>query len=171
MMVMKFPIGKRKMQKKGSLFDMIYLSVYLFVVALVIGIGWLIYSSINTEWQSHTELGTESLAIMQDAKDRYVVTWDGVFLTLVVGLYIASLILAYNIDANPIYFFLSLFMIGVIAIITGAMGNAWNTISTNPAMSGYIDDFTVIPWVMGHYVEMFVVMGFGLMGVMYVRAQ
>jgi hypothetical protein len=159
------------MNKKGSFGDILYLGVFLFILAIVIGIGWVIYSRFNAEWQTHSELGAESLEIMQNAKDRYVATYDNLFLVILVGMYLGALLLAWNIDTSPVFFLLSLVMMGVIVIVTAVLGNSWYTYSTNAALSSYIDDFTIIPFVMTHLVEMFVVMGFGLAAVMYSRTQ
>lgn len=161
-----------KMNKKGSFGDMIYLSVIVFVTAVMIAIGWLVFSSINTEWQKHpTELGTNSLEIMQASNDKYVALFDNIFLILMVGLYIGALVLAYMVDINPIFFFLSLFVMGVIVLLTGAFGNAWYAVANDATMAGYIDDFTIIPFVMGNYVVVFTVMSFGLAGVMYAKTR
>lgn len=159
------------MNNKGSFGDMLYLAVFLFLCAIIFTVGWMIYSRFNTEWQSHPELGQESLDIMQNAKDRYVASYDSLFLTVLVGMYIGALLLAWNIDTNPAFFFLSLLMMAVIVIVTAVLGNAWYTYANNPAMASYVDDFTIIPFVMSRSVEIIVIMSFGLAAVMYSRTQ
>ena len=108
---------------------------------------------------------------MQNAKDRYVASYDSLFLTVLVGMYIGALLLAWNIDTNPAFFFLSLLMMAVIVIVTAVLGNAWYTYANNPAMASYVDDFTIIPFVMSRSVEIIVIMSFGLAAVMYSRTQ
>jgi len=160
------------MNHKGSFFDMLYIAVFVFVCAIVFTVGWIVYSRINTQWQTKgTELGTDSLQIMQTATNRYVNLYDGLFLVIFVGLYVGSLILAYNVDINPIFFFLSLFIMGIIVVITAVLGNAWYKYANMTELSSYIDDFTIIPYVMGNYVKILVVMAFGLAGVMYAKTQ
>jgi hypothetical protein len=151
---------------------MLYIAVFVFVCAIVFTVGWIVYSRINTQWQTKgTELGTDSLQIMQTATNRYVNLYDGLFLVIFVGLYVGSLILAYNVDINPIFFFLSLFIMGIIVVITAVLGNAWYKYANMTELSSYIDDFTIIPYVMGNYVKILVVMAFGLAGVMYAKTQ
>jgi hypothetical protein len=157
--------------KKGSFFDILYLVVFTFVLGLVITIGWVVYSSINAEWQTHAELGTTSKDIMQAGNDKFISVFDGVFLVMLVGLYLGALILAYMVDINPVFFFLSLFMMAVIVIISAAMGNAWYYYANNPTLASYVDDFTIIPFVMGRSVFIFTVMAFGLAGVMYAKSR
>jgi hypothetical protein len=159
------------MNKTGSFFDILYIGVFVFVVAIMVTVGWMIQSRINTEWQAKTELGTTSQEIMQSTTTRYVALWDGVFLTIFVGLYLGSLILAYNVDINPIFFFLSLLIMGVIVVVMAILGNSWYAFANNSEMSGYIDDFVIIPYVMANYVKILVVMAFGLAGVMYAKTQ
>lgn len=159
----------RKTNKKGSFADIFYLAVFTFLLAIVLSVGWLITSSLNDEWKTQTNLGTQSIDIMQNYNDNYVATFDNLFLAVFIGLYIGALVLAYNIDTSPIYFFLALFLMGVIVLVTGSFANAFDTFSENAALTTYVDDFTIIPFVMGRMVEIFVVMMFGLAGVMYAR--
>lgn len=159
------------MKKKGSLFDMMYIGIFVFVCAIMFTVGWMIYSKINVQWQAKAELGTASQQIMQDNADRYVKIYDGVFLVILVGMYLASLILAYNVDINPVFYFLSLFVMAVIVIVMAVLGNAWYAYANNPELSGYVDDFTIIPFVLGNYVYITTVMAFGLVGVMYAKTQ
>ncbi len=159
----------KKLKRKGSIADIFYIATFMFLMAIVISVGWLINSSINAEWQTKDNLGTTSKEIMQDSNDNYVAMFDNLYLVMFVGLYIGSLILAYNVDINPLYLFLSLFILGVIVTVTAVFGNAWYEIGQNAVMGGYIDDFTFIPFIMENYVKVFVVMAFGLMGVMYAK--
>ena len=158
-----------KLNKKGSFGDIFYIAVVMFLFAIVITVGWVIHDKINDKWQTKTELGTASLEIMQQSNDDYISLFDGVFLTMFVGLYIGSLILAYNIDVSPLFFFLSLFIMGVIVVITAVLGNSYYAFSQNAGLINYADDFTFIPFILNNYVAVFVVMMFGLAGVMYAK--
>ena len=161
----------KRINKKGSFADLLYMAVFIFLCGIVFTVGFLIHDKINDEWQTKDQLGTRSKAIMQDSNDTFVASFDNVFLVIFIGLYLGALILAYNVDINPVFFFLSLFIMGVIVLITGVLGNAWYQFTQNSTLTGYIDDFTFIPFIMGNYVKIFVAMAFGLAGVMYAKVR
>lgn len=158
------------MNKKGSFGDLFYVLMVVVVCAFFFVIGWMMFSKVNEEFQVQG-FSTEGKEIMQESTDRYVETFDGLFLTIFVTLYIAAVILAWNIDASPVFFFLSLVVFGVLVLLAAVFGNAFYTFSQDVNILTYANDFTIIPLVMNYFVQIFVVLGFGLAGVMYAKTR
>ena len=158
------------MNKKGSYGDLFYILMVVVVCAFFFVIGWVMFSKVNDEFQVKG-LSTEGKEIMQTSTDRYVETFDGLFLTIFVTLYIAAVILAWNIDASPVFFFLSLVVFGVLVLLAAVFGNSFYIFSINENIATYANDFTIIPLVMNYFVQIFVVLGFGLAGVMYAKTR
>jgi flagellar basal body-associated protein FliL len=161
----------KKINKKGSIVDIFYIVLVMFIISIVFVIGWVIFSRVNTEFQSHSDLSTEGKAIMQSSTDKYVRTFDNLFLTVGIALYIGAMILAWNVDISPVFFFLSIVIFAVLVILAGVYGNAFYTFSENAQITTYASDFNIIPLVMNNFVEIFVVLGFGLAGVMYAKTR
>ena len=117
--------------KKGSIMDLPYIALVIFVTAIVIVSGWLIFSKVNDNLQLKDDFSTTGKTIMQESTDRYVGLMDGVFLTLLIGVYLGSLILASQIDASPLFFIVSLVIFGVLVLLTAVFGNAFYTFADN----------------------------------------
>jgi hypothetical protein len=159
----------KKLNKKGSFGDLFYIMVVLLVCAFVFVIGWVIHSKVNDSFQANDDIAQRGKDMMQDGKDRYVKTFDNLFLTIGIAMYLGALILAWQVDTSPVFYFLSIVVFAVLVILAAAYGNAYYTFSQNAQITTFADDFDIIPLVMNNFVELFVVMGFGLAGVMYAR--
>ena len=96
---------------------------------------------------------------------------DGVFLVIIVVVYLAAIILAFQIDTHPVFFILSIIVFGVLVFITAVMANVFWEFASNAAITAYADDFTIITLVMNNFAQIMTVLGFGLAAVMYARSQ
>jgi hypothetical protein len=159
------------MNKKGSFADLLYLALVVLVLGIMFTVGWAIFSKVNDKFQDNSQISTLGKEMMQSSTDRYVELFDNLFLTVFISMYIASLILAWNVDISPVFFFLSIFIFVLLVIVTASFGNAFWDYSQQTTISGYVDDFNIIPFVFNNLVQVFVVMGFGLMVVMYAKNQ
>lgn len=159
------------MKKKGSIMDLPYIALVIFMTAIVFVAGWMIFSKVNDSLQAKDDFSTVGKSIMQESSDRYVGLMDGVFLTLLIGFYLGSLILASQIDASPLFFIVSLVIFGVLILLTAVFGNAFYTFADNAEISTYASAFVIIPFIMNNFVQTFVVLGFGLAGVMYAKTR
>jgi len=158
-----------KMNKKGSFVDLFYILMVLVVFAIVFNVGWLMFSKVNENFQANDNIATRGKDMMQDGSDRFVKTFDNLFLVVGISMYLGALILAWNVDTSPVFFFLSIIVFAVLVILAGAYGNAYYTFSQNNVIEPYASDFNIIPMVMENFVAIFVILGFGLAGVMYAR--
>ena len=161
----------KKLNKKGSFGDMFYILMVLVVCAFVFVIGWVLHSKVNTAFQASSDIAATGKTMMQSGVDRYVKTFDNLFLTIGVAMYLGALILAWQVDTSPVFFFLSIIVFAVLVILAAVYGNAFYTFSQNANISTYASDFTIIPLVMNNFVEIMVVLAFGLAGVMYAKTK
>jgi len=159
----------KKIKKKGSFGDLFYIVIIMSLMAFFFVIGWMMQSKVNTEFQNNDDIAATGKSMMQDSTDRFVNTFDNLFLTVFVALYIGSLILAWQVDVSPVFYFLSIIVFVVLIILSAVYGNAFYTFSENANISTYASDFKIITLIMNNFVEVMVVMGFGLAGVMYAR--
>ena len=141
--------------KKGSFADLLYLALVVLVLGIMFTMGWAIFSQVNDKIQDNSQISTLGKEIVQSSTDRYVTLFDNLFLTAFIALYIASLILAWNVDINPLFFFLSIFIFAIIVIVTASFGNVFYDYSQQTTISGYVDDFNIIPFVFNHLVQVF----------------
>jgi len=157
--------------KKGSVGDLFYILMVAVVCAFMFVTGWMMMSKVNAEFQAQDSIATTGKTMMQDSSNRFVATFDNLFLTILIVLYLGAVILAWNIDTNPIFFFISLIVFGVLVLLAAVFGNAFYTFSQNANILTYANDFTIIPLVMNNFVKIMVGLGFGLAGVMYAKTK
>ena len=75
------------------------------------------------------------------------------FITIIVFLWLIILILAYQIDVNPIFFPFAIIVFGVLILITAVLGNTYNAFATMTGITEYSADYTIIPLVMNNFVQ------------------
>ena len=157
------------MNKKGSIGDVFFISVFIFLLAIVFVVGWVIHSKVNDEFQNNPSIVDQGKTMMQNSTDDYISLFDGIFLTIIVGLWIGTIILAFQIDIHPVFFVLTIIVFAILVILTALFGNAFYTFANNANIVSYADDFTIIPFVMNNFVTVMIVLGFSVALVMYAK--
>jgi len=159
------------MNKKGSLFDMLHIAVFMFTLAIFIIIGTLFYFKANEAIHSAPGFSQQGLDMMDRTQARYVNWFDYLFLTVFVGVYLLSVTLAFQIDVHPIFFPLSLIFFIVLVIVSAIIGNAFYEFASNSMIAPYASEYTIIPFIMTNFVKIIIVMAFGLAWVMWGKAR
>lgn len=153
--------------KKGSLFDMLWIVIFMFIVAISLIVGTLFYFKVNDAMQSAPGISDSGKTIMTRTHDRFVGWFDYLFLTVFVGVYLLSLVLASQIDVHPVFFPLSLVFFIVFVVLAAVIGNAFYDVASNETIAPYASEYTIIPFIMNNYVKIVLVMAFGLAWVMW----
>ena len=153
--------------RKGSLFDMLWIVVFMFTLAIFIIIGTMFYFKLNEAMQSAPGISDSGKTIMTRTHDRFISWFDYLFLTVFVGVYLLSLVLAFQIDVHPIFFPLSLVFFIALVIVAAVIGNAFYSFASSSDISTYSSQYTIIPFIMNNYVKIIIVMAFGLAWIMW----
>jgi len=167
--ILSSPLG---FKKKGFIGDVAYIVISFFVMAIVIiairhainGIEPMLNST-DTFNDSTTMAGFENV------KTRYVNLTDGVALVLLVGLAMTSILLVVFLDTHPAFFWITLFILVFIAIIGGFLANAYQSITVDTALSESASEFTIIPYVFTHYVQIILGIGGMVLIAMFVKGR
>ena len=157
----------KRTNKKGSIQDIFFGASFILLFAIAVIVGWMLFSKINTQIQSTNDFSTEGKALVNDFKNKYVAITDGMFITIIVFLWLIILILAYQIDVNPIFFPFAIIVFGVLILITAVLGNTYNAFATMTGITEYSADYTIIPLVMNNFVQFILIIAFSIGIVMY----
>ena len=109
--------------KKGSYADLFYIVFIAVLFAITAVVCWVAFSKINDNLQANDNIAPTSKTILTKSVNNYVTLLDGVFLVIIVVLYLAAIILAFQIDTHPVFFILSIIVFGVLVFITAVMAN------------------------------------------------
>lgn len=159
------------MRRKGSISDTFFIAIMLFITAITFVVGWMMMSKVNIEFQATDNIAQVGKDIVSDTTSRYVSWFDGIYLTVLVLLWIVTLVLASKINVHPVFFMFTILIYGILVIITAALGNAFYTFASNAQITEYADAFTFIPFIMNNFVATMVILGFSVAIVMYAKVR
>jgi hypothetical protein len=156
--------------RKASNMDMLIIPVVGVVLAIVFIVTLLFIRNVVPNITSAENMDPAIKTEIDDqVNNRSVSLFDGMFLMMFIGFYLATIALAFIIDSHPIFFILSL-MVWVISIpVTAIMANTYYSVSSS--MGSYASDFIIIPWIFAHYVMILIVMAVPIAYVLYAKSR
>ena len=157
----------KRMNKKGSVADLIFIGVVLLVFAVAVLIGFKITGMFNTQIQGMDIMPAEAKTASTSILGFYPGVIDNSFLLLAAGLAIVSLILASLVRVHPI--FLALFVIAWIfsIFLGGVFSNIYQEMTANSALAAEAAQLTFTNFVMTYLPFFIGIVGILLMIVMY----
>ncbi|MFO7968662.1 MAG: hypothetical protein R6U15_00935 [Candidatus Izemoplasmatales bacterium] len=127
--------------------------VVMFVLIIMAVAGNKIYNNVNDELQSDDDFSNSSKNLLNDKTKQYPQIFDGVFIFLLVGMWITSLAFAYFIDTTPILFVVSIILLIIILIIGAIISNAYIELTEEETFNSAPTDFPISYFIMSHLVE------------------
>jgi len=143
--------------KRGSLLDMFWLLVVTFAFAIIVVVGWMVMGNVNAEFQSELN-NAQAKTMMQDSSDRYVDLFDGIFLFVFFGTFLATLIGSLFLDTHPAFFIVSLLLLVILCVVAAVLANAYAELAVSDGLGTEASDFTFIPFIMEHLVHIIIFM-------------
>jgi len=159
---------KKRMNKKGSMIDLIVIGAMLLVFAVSLLIGFAIMTNINTTVQDSSMNVPGNLTTSLDTLQGYYPgVLDNTFLFLTIGLCLVTIVLAALVRIHPI--FMVFFFIGwiIIIFISAILSNVYQTMAAEPMLSPYADQMMMTSNIMNYLPWFVAVFGIILMVVMY----
>ena len=137
---------KRRLNKKGSAFDVIYIMVILFMIALMTLIAVKVYN----EWaeKSTEKLTSRTSAIALQKADDTLNALDGIFAFVIVMLFILVFISAFTINTHPAFFIITLIILIIALVLAVVFSNIYEEISTND-LPEEGDRYVIMGYLMG----------------------
>ena len=124
----------KKVNKKGSLLDILWVGISLLIISMVILIGFKISNEINTQVQASDVFESKGKTAMGSINNMYPGVIDNSFLFLAISLAIGSFILAALVRIHPIFIVLFIVVLGIIVFLCGIFSNIYQKMATNPDM-------------------------------------
>ena len=127
---------KQRKNKKGNIFlEGITILVVIFVLVIISIMGHEIFKDVNDTIQSDSQVSDSAKEHMQDSYVNYPKIIDGIFIFLLVGLWIASVSFAFFIETNPVFFVMSIILIIIVLIVGAIISNAYVEIANDDGLS------------------------------------
>ena len=125
------------MNKKGSLTDLLFMAVAIFVFGVATLLGYAVYSSFNTEIQTMTDIPADAKTASTSMVAHFPGVLDNSILFLAFGLGVIAFMLAAMVRVHPVFLFIYLIFLVIIVIICGALSNVYQEMAANDNLSGY----------------------------------
>lgn len=129
-----------KKSKKGNIFlEGITILVVIFILILVAIMGHEIFNDVNNIVQEDSQISDSAKDHMQTSYTNYPKVIDGIFIFLLVGLWIAAVSFAFFIETNPVFFIMSIILIIIVLIVGAIISNAYVEISQDEGLSNPVE--------------------------------
>lgn len=152
---------------KGSMLDMIFIPVALFIIAIGIFVAAVLFEDLSTA-SIFTDTTEGANALSQGV--AAVNTFNYGFLIIAFGLGAGAIAYGYLYPSHPIFIILGIVMLVFSMIVTPIISNAFGTFTSESEIAGITSNFPFITWFMGDPLPIFTaVFGFILIIVMYSR--
>ena len=158
---------KKRMGKRGSLDDVIFIAVILVFVGISVLIGFKITSEFNNEIQTIDVMPTEAKTATNTLTGHYSGAIDNSFLLLTIILAIGTLVLASLVRISPIFLVLYLIALTFVIFICGALSNIYQEMAANQQLIAQASQLTFISTIVGYLPMIVGILGTILAIVMY----
>ena len=160
-------LGVFKKSKRGSIQDIAWIIAVFAVFSMLLLVSYVVYSHFDTAVQTSTQFPTEAKTASSQVKSVFTNIVDKGAIFLLIGMIIATFILASLTLIHPVFFVA--YLIGMVFVINAAaaVSNTYTAMEASSQISAYAAQLPVISFIMGKLPWIIGVLGFGLAIVMY----
>lgn len=148
----------------GGIAVICFVSAIVFFVLAFVGIQIYDAMAVNSAFSSNADV----MAVI-NASENTTYKLDWVFFGLFIGLMLGLIITGWFIQGNPLFVFIYFIVICIFTIISFALSNAWETMSTQLVFNGLVSHFPITDYIMLQLPYIMVVVG--LIGVVVIFAK
>jgi hypothetical protein len=160
-----------KNKKGNALLESFTIFIILIILALIALLVNQVVKEIDAEFQADPDFQDIAKQKSKFTTDSYSKVWDGVFIFLLVGLWIAALALSYLIDTYPVFFVITLIMIIILLYVMAEISNATIEIFSDVSLRDSSNDFPMSNFIIAHLVETILVIAMTISIALYAKTR
>jgi len=146
-----FMHSRRKMNKKAGVPDGIFYMIAIFAVAIISVVGYMIFTDINTHFQSSSVMTDTGKDLVSGLHGKYVGIIDSAFLMIFVGVLIGTVVGVWFIRTHPALFWIMIPIFAFIIFLAAVYGNVFYVFTQNDKIVDSASEFTIISFIMEKY--------------------
>lgn len=155
-----------RLNKKGSLWDIPVMAVFLMSFAMSIFLVYIILSKFQVVNATSSPNANSDQIVAKGITT--IKLYDYIFIFLMVGLSIATVLLAFQIKTHPALFFVSLTFLLIITVITAALSDVFGAFkAASPIQNNATGVFPMIGYAMDNLPGFYIIIGFLIMIALY----
>lgn len=145
-----------KRNKRGYVQDWLFFGVMILIIAVVFLFMTKFVGEFDTKFQA-SDMSSEAKAISTDNETRWAPVFDNIFIFVFFGFALAIIGGFYVLDTHPALVIPIFIVLGFIMFVLAIMGNVFDEVRTDPALSTESGKMDAQEWIMGHIVVIVVV--------------
>ena len=154
---------------KGSVLDLIFISVIIFIFALMIIFSRVIRDALIPNLKNLNLLNSPDSISILDSVDVFMGSMDLVFVSIAVLSGISIVILASRMNTEPTFFFFALIILAVSIILAGIFRTSILKVASNPAMASAAGNFPIMSAFFDNYITFIAIIGILVVAVLYAK--
>ena len=139
------------MNKKAGVPDGIFYMIAIFAVAMISITGYMIFTDLNTHFQSSSVMTDTGKDLMSGLHSKYVGIIDSAFLMIFVGVLIGTVVGVWFIRTHPALFWIMIPIFAFIIFLSAIYANVFWAVTDNTKFTSSTSEFTIIPFIMENY--------------------
>ena len=158
--------------KKGNaIIEGMTILVVFFAMAIFSIIGYGFFDDLNTDIQNDDSLTQQAKDTSKDVFSKYPSLMDNLFLFAFILIVIVMLALVFMIDTHPIFFIIAVVLLGGLFVVGMALSNTYDDLMSDSTFSADAYNFPFTNWIMTHFVELIIAIGFMITLVLFIKFQ
>jgi len=134
--------------KSGSLLDGMQIIIILFAMAFIIIMSFFVLNEFKEKSGDRLDNTASQYALLQG--ENTLLGFDGLFVFILIGLILATIIGAYFINTNPIIFWVSIILLFIFITISGILSNVFEQVVADDVLNASAANYPAINYVMGN---------------------
>lgn len=143
---------------KGTIQDLFYLMILLFLIGITVLVGTYLKNEVMADIKGMLT-GTSGASYMTHVEYGFK-TLDYVFLFMAIGFGVVTVVLAFQVQTHPVFFFISLVIFAIIMLIVPAFSNMFHDFASASEFSGFASDYSMMLKIFENFPKFFMIFGF-----------
>jgi len=139
--------------KRGQAQEILTLGIILFVLGIVIIVGFRLMTDINSAMQSADFISDEGKSGLDNFTNSYATIFDIAYFVGVILLAIIIIASVLLIDTNPIFLAVSIPALFAVLFVNVILANALDDFGTSSPMVALYDQLPLVMFVAEHYIQ------------------
>ena len=157
----------RRMRKRGSVQDLMYIVVVMFLVGMVGLVGYTVGSKFMEKVSSTDSVPAEAKTIGNQVNGYYTSVFDKALPVILIGMCVVAIVLATMVRVHPAFIVFFIIAWVFIIIIAAVLSNSYVDMAANTNVAAYAANMTMTMWVLRYLPWIVGVMGTVLMFILY----
>ena len=158
--IMIFSRYKLNSKKGNAIIDSLTALSIIVVFALITIFGFKLLGDLNDDFQAQEDFTNVTKQHFNTMEENYPSNFDWLFLTMLVLLFVSTVVFSYLIGAYPVFFIISIVLVIALLFVGGLLSNAYEDVMADSAISAA--SFPITNWVMTNLLVVVLVFAIGI---------